>query len=787
MTTRRHLRACAVTALTLLLGAAALAASPSLTVTHPLGGQRGTEVTITILGGNLDDITGLVFHEPGIEVLEVTPESSGKATAKLAIAPDAPTGHYGMRVHTRTGISNLRIFAVGDLPEQHEEEPNNDRTAAPVVPLGTTINGDVTAEDVDYFAVDLAAGQRLAVELEGLRIGRVLFDPKLRLFDPEGRELFAEDDTQLFQQDAGFVHLAETEGRYCVAVSEATYGGSGDCHYRLHIGAFPRPFAVTPWGGKPGQQAELRWLGDPGIETQTVTLPEGEEGLLRLAVANEGGTAPTGIPFRVTNLDGVVETEPNEDHASATAGAAPGAFDGVIGAEGDVDFFSFAGTANQALEVRVWARELGSPLDSVLHVFKPNGEALSSADDAVGLDGAASVTLPEDGTYTLSVRDHLGRGGATFAYRVEIAPKAPSLRMGLVENRPVSMTVPQNNQTVLLVSASRSGFDSDVTVSLDGLPEGLTTTETVIPQGQAQAPMVISATPEAPVAAALVGVNGAGMAGEAPITGHLEQEVRLVPYRNDTTFYGRQVDRLAVAVSDPAPFKVRMVPPAAPIVHGGGRKIRVEVERAEGFTDEIDLKFPWLPEGMSAGTAKIPAEQNSADLNLEVKGSTATGIHQLIVQASAAGFLLCTPFTPVEVQSQWVLFTLAEVETEQGKSLEYKVSVNQNQPFEGEFEARLVGLPKGVSAESQLFTKDTTELVFPVTVAEDAPPGKHESLRVYANIMVAEEPVQHGNGGGLLKIFKPLPPELAQAKEEEKPAESAAEEEPKRKTRFPNS
>jgi hypothetical protein len=441
----------------------------------------------------------------------------------------------------------------------------------------------------------------------------------------------------------------------------------------------------------------------------------------------------------------------------------------------------------QEFEVRVWARELGSPLDSVVHLYRPNLEALSSADDAVGLDGAFSAALPEDGRYTLSVRDHLGRVGETFAYRVEVTPKSSGLRMGLVENRPASVTVPQNNQSFLLVSASRSGFDSDVTVTLEGLPEGLTATETVIPQGLAQAPLIISATPEAPVSAALVGVNGTGAAGETPVSGQLDQEVRLVEYRNDTTFYGRQVDRLALSVSEPAPFKVRMIAPAAPIVHGGGRAIRIEAERAEGFAGEIDLKFPWLPAGMSAGTAKIPAEESSTTIRLEADGNTAVGTHSLLVQAAAAGYLLCTPFTPVEVQAKWVEFALETVETEQGKSLEYKVTLTQAQPYEGEYDAQLTGLPKGVTAEPQRFTKDTAELIFPVTVAEDAAPGKHASLAVRADILVAEEPVQHANGGGQITIFEPLPPELAQAAEEEQPAEATAAEAPQRKTRFPKS
>src|SRR5690606_22104820 len=113
---------------------------------------------------------------------------------------------------------NLMLFSVGNLPEHAETEPNNDPETAPLVALNATINGVVTNEDVDYYAVELAEGQRLAVEIEGLRLGNLLFDPKLRLFGPHGHELIAEDDTQVLRQDAGFVHLAAEAGRHVIAV-----------------------------------------------------------------------------------------------------------------------------------------------------------------------------------------------------------------------------------------------------------------------------------------------------------------------------------------------------------------------------------------------------------------------------------------------------------------------------------------------------------------------------------------------------------------------------------------
>jgi hypothetical protein len=285
---------------------------------------------------------------------------------------------------------------------------------------------------------------------------------------------------------------------------------------------------------------------------------------------------------------------------------------------------------------------------------------------------------------------------------------------------------------------------------------------------------------------ALARVHGVQEEAEAPVEGELDQEVVLIYGRNETTFFGLNVNRLATAVSEPAPFKVELIAPQVPIVHGGARLLTVQATRAEGFTAPIDLKFPWLPGGMGGGTAQIPEGESSVQIRLEVRADAAVRVHQLFVAATAGGYELCTPFTPVEVQEPWVKFALAATETDQGKPVEVVVEVTHREAFEGEFEVALQGLPKNVTAEPLPLKKDTAELRFALAVAEDAPAGKFESLFVQTDLMVKEEPITHVAGGGILTIHTPLPAELQAAT----PPPAAAPEEadaPARRTRFPSS
>jgi len=64
----------------------------------------------------------------------------------VTIAPDTPLGLHDVRLVNKWGISNPRAFAVGDLPEVLEKEPNNDVNQAQRVELApprTEAEGDL--------------------------------------------------------------------------------------------------------------------------------------------------------------------------------------------------------------------------------------------------------------------------------------------------------------------------------------------------------------------------------------------------------------------------------------------------------------------------------------------------------------------------------------------------------------------------------------------------------------------------------------------------------------------
>ena len=142
------------------------------------------------------------------------------------------------------------------LAEINETEPNNDFAAPQKITLDTTVNGVVDNEDVDYFVVEAKKGERITAEIEGLRLGNTFFDPYVAILDTKRFELARSDDAPLVRQDCVCSIIAPEDGKYIIQVRETLVRRQRRrALYRLHVGRFPRPTAVLPAGGKPGEDA----------------------------------------------------------------------------------------------------------------------------------------------------------------------------------------------------------------------------------------------------------------------------------------------------------------------------------------------------------------------------------------------------------------------------------------------------------------------------------------------------------------------------------------------------
>ena len=534
-----------------LMAVPTLAASPSLSIILPRGVQRGGDRELVFQGERLGDAEEvLLYGDDGIVVKSIQPVDDKSFKAVVTVPEQCPAGEQMAQVRTKSGISDYRSFWVGLLPVIDEAEPNTTPDTAQAVPLGHTVHGIITAEDVDCFAVDLKKGQRLSVEIEGLRLGSHRFDPHVSILDTKGFQFAVADDSPATLQDGILSILAPDDGRYVVKVREASYGGDDASRYRLHLGTFPRPAAVYPAGGKAGEKVTVTLLGDAsGPIQREIEVPAGPIGENhRLVVGDDGGTCPTPLPFRISALANALEQEPNDEPGTATPASTTLAFNGVIERPGDVDHFRFTATKGQVFEVECHARRLRSGLDPVVHVLKA------------------------DGDYLLRVKDHLDRGLPDFTYRVELAPPTPALSLSIPRVDRFSQTrqavaVPRGNRFAVLLNVTRTNFDGDLVVDGSQLPPGVTMTAPPITAGQTQIPVVFEAAADAPLAGRLIRwearhVTEQDPQGAAGARGHFTNSADFVSGDpNNAVYYAGRVEKLAVAVVEAVPFSVELVPP----------------------------------------------------------------------------------------------------------------------------------------------------------------------------------------------------------------------------------
>jgi len=763
---------------------------PGLGSISPYGLQRGAEVEVQFGGGRLGDAQELLFYSPGITTKKLEAANDGLIKATLVVAPDCRMGIHAVRIRTATGISNLMTFTVGPFAEVAEVEPNSEFGQPQAVPMNVTISGVVQNEDVDHFVVDAKKGERITAELEGLRLGRTFFDPYLAILNSARFELSRSDDNALLNQDCLCSIIAPEDGKYIIQVRESAYGGDGNCVYRLHIGSYPRPTAVYPAGGRPGETISVRWIGDGGGDfASQITLPNTLSSEAGLHAQDDRGISPSPNNVRVADLQNHLEVEPNDAVAQASpSGPAPLALNGIIEKPGDVDFFKFSAKQGEQYDVRVYARGvLRSPLDSVMTIYNAQGGGIVGNDDAIGPDSYARFAVPADGEYLIAIHDHLRQGGPNFVYRVEVAPVATSLTMGLperVQYVPHTIAVPKGNRTAFLVTAARGNWGGDLLVDLKGLPAGLAFEAQPMPAARADIPVLISAAADAPNAGALVDLVGRPADTNLKLEGHLSQRTMLVRGQNNIDVWGHNADRMAVALTDSVPFKIDIVQPKAPIVRNGAMDLKIVATRAPEFKAPISVFLLYNPPGIaSSGSIAIPEGQNEASIPLTANGGAEIKTWKIVVMGRA-GFgngtvEASTQLAELVIADQYHSLSFGKAACEQGQDTEMVVKVEKKLDFEGEATAELLGLPPETATTALKFNKDATELVFKIKVNPAAKPGKYAQLVCRTTFQVAGEPVSMTVGTGELRIDQPLPPKAAAPMPPPMPTAAPMPEQPK--------
>jgi hypothetical protein len=524
---------------------------PRLTAIHPPAGQRGTQVEVTLVGSDLDEVDRLEFFHPGITSAPVVPAATEfdpeprpvAGRVRISIAADVPPGTYDAVAIGRFGASNPRAFMVGTVPEAKKGAAIDTPEKALEVPADGAVSGTTQAGAADYFAVTLTAGQRLRVEAWARRLDSRL-DGMLEVRDPSGRVVARSRRPR--DEDPVVDFTAQVDGRHVIRLHDRFVRGGDDSFYRLVLSTAPVVEAVFPPVVEGSGTARLTAIGRGLPDATPSALEDDPPGLVERAVDAQPGAADAGAAARLVRrlltprdtsvalvdlhgelLDAApvplaalvaagpvtIEQEPNDAPEQATPITLPAVVAGRANPRADRDWFSFEAKAGDTWVFDLFSRRLGMPTDMALMVQRvmpaPDGQPapppqeVAAADDGAAefpafygpasADPTLSFKAPADGTYRVLVKELAVHSvtGADRSWALEVRKPDPGFDLVAMLGRPDRADANKAVRTVPVVAIGGSTPVDVLVVRRDGFAGEVQLEARGLPEGVTAAPTVV--------------------------------------------------------------------------------------------------------------------------------------------------------------------------------------------------------------------------------------------------------------------------------------------------------
>lgn len=161
-------------------------------------------------------------------------------SAKIPM-PSENYPQWGVSTEDENGITpSPNWIRVNELPVALEQEPNDDRRNAPVVPVPGAYCGVIEkADDYDCFTFEAKKGTKYRVEVFARNVLRSPLDAVLNVFDPKHATISSSDDSR-GRIDPYLEFDAKEDGKYTVRIYDHLHGGGPTHTYRIEV-SIPTP------------------------------------------------------------------------------------------------------------------------------------------------------------------------------------------------------------------------------------------------------------------------------------------------------------------------------------------------------------------------------------------------------------------------------------------------------------------------------------------------------------------------------------------------------------------
>jgi hypothetical protein len=685
---------------------------PRLLTVVPAGAKAGSSVEVTFTGTDIEEPDTLLFSHPAIKAEPVLPpeppvdpkKPKPPANAKkppvvvtkfkVTVPAEVPVGLQDVRLVNKWGVSNARAFAIGDLPEVAEKEPNNDVMQAQRIDLNSTVNGAMAnPTDVDYYVFAGKKGQRVVVSCLASTIDS-RFHAAIEIYDAKDRLLTFNRNYD--HRDALTDYVLPADGDYYIRVYEFTHTqGTPEHFYRLTVSTAPWIDAIFPSVVEPGKETTVTVFGrnlpggqvDPTamvdehlLERMTlkVTAPADNGRLTFTGRLDPKSAALSGFEVRVRNATGssnpflltfakapvVIDNGDNKTPETAQPITLPCEIAGVAEKRRDRDWYSFEAKKGEVFQIEAFGDRVGS--DAFVYFVVRNAatkqDIYESPPDfaepqppkfyARSEDPAPyRFVVPADGKYLLLVGSRLADAlaGPRHFYRVRLLPEMPDFYLGVTppaDHRPDGATILQGGHEALTVFATRrEGFAGDIQLTVEGLPPGVTCPPQTIGAGVRQTQIILNAAANAAPTVAELRVKGT-----ATIRGKkVEHEARVAGVVWAPTQPGQivplltRLDRaLVLAVRPGAPYELATSLAKPAVVQGDKTELKLKLTRLwpDAKTPVVvQAQAADLPGGLTIGNNQpltIAPDKNDGTMPVVVSAGLPPGTYNLVLRSSSA-------------------------------------------------------------------------------------------------------------------------------------------------------
>lgn len=673
----------------------------------PFGGKAGSTVVVKVAGKDLEKASQLLFSHANITAKPTMappgPFDDGPVVVEnsfdVQIPADVPVGFYDLRVVSKYGVSNPRVFEVADREIAIEEEPTDPAKEIPVVAIPFAVMGKLDqAADVDQFPVQLKAGQRTLVSCKSKILDSRMV-PKLLV---RGRD-FGFEAKGLFQLngDAVLDFIAPRDGTYDVTLADELYGGGPEYFYGVTIQQTPFVDFVFPPFGQAGVRSKHTIYGRnlPGGKPASVSLNGMQLDVVETEIDFPAQvTSEQAVRFRLSPEQTTVDLFPwsfsganpillgvakqpvtveaaNNDRPDQPQVLQLGTeISGQFYPKRDDDWFQFEAKKGDIVVFSVVSSRFGLPTDPILMIHEATKDEMgveklnlvATADDFENKDAAPEFHIactdpevrfevPRDGIYKVLLRDNLSsvKSDPRLVYRLSFRGQTEGFRLVAVpEESYHGLELRRGSREAIQVLAIREpGYQGEIKVTAEGMPAGVTAQEITIGPARNSGSVVLTVAADAPAGIANLKIRGKGtingqevlkeaLIGTAVATVQVRQ-----PNSNLPSVPARVSRSLAAYVPDLPAVPVTLALAADQVIEtsrSGIVKIPYTVTKEEGFAGTIQGFTLDMPLNIQAQQFNVDVGKGSGEIEIRLQTNSPTGTYT----GRIAGFVQNYRFTP---------------------------------------------------------------------------------------------------------------------------------------------